>query len=233
MNKTESDGKWCTNPSTFFKIPPQIHQNGAQERSRRRPRKRVGEMSVTFLRQMSPSLRNGRFWPPFCDSAGRQAVPKIHFFGTKSSQNLKKWAPEWSIRANMNFWLNFNVKKWDFECAEPTGLLYINAFRWLALTMTKSRNSFRTQSVTAAPKDLRPIQGKFLCVRFALIWVVVDSMRDAGWSWPSWALFCIREPINGKSLTAGVESQSGICSKLVCDIHILLLMLGHCHGPFL
>ena len=141
MNKNECDGKWCTNPLTFFKIPPQINQNGAQERSRRRPRKRVGEMSVTFLRKMLPSLRHGRFGPPFWDSAGRQAVPKIPFFGTKSSQNLEKWAPEWGIRATMDFWLNFNVKKWDFECAEPTGMLYIKAFRWLALIMTKSRNS--------------------------------------------------------------------------------------------
>ena len=56
---------------------------------RRRPRKRVGEMSVTFLKQMSPSLRNGRFWPPFWDSAGRPAGPKIHFLAPSLPKSLK------------------------------------------------------------------------------------------------------------------------------------------------
>ena len=137
MNKNESDGKWCTNPLTFFKIPPQINQNGAQERSRRRPRKRVGEMSVTFLRQMSPSLRNDWFWPPFWDSAGSPAGSQNPVVGTKSSPNLKKWHPECGIRKK-KVWLKFNLKKWDFECAEPTEMLYIKAFRWLALIMTLS-----------------------------------------------------------------------------------------------
>ena len=39
--------------------------------------------------------------------------------------------------------LNFNLKKLDFECADSTGMLYIKAFRWLALIMTKSKISLK------------------------------------------------------------------------------------------
>ena len=79
---------------------------------------------------------------------------------------------------------------------------------------------------------LSAISGWVLGVRFAGLLAVVDSMRDAGWNWPCWALCCIRESINGKFLAVGFESQSGICSNLVCDIHIWLLMLWRGHGSF-
>ena len=70
-------------------------------------------------------------------------------------------------------------------------------------------------------------------MRFAGLLAVADSMRDTGRSCLYSALCCIRESINGIFLAVGVESQSGICSKLVCDIRISLLMLGHSHGSFL
>ena len=57
----------------------------------------------------------------------------------------------------------------DFGCAEPTEMLCIKAFRWLSQIMTKSRISFRTQSVTAAPQDFRPFQvRRLMCVFFFL-----------------------------------------------------------------
>ena len=105
---------------------------------RRRPRKRVGEMSVAFLKTNVTIFEKWSILAAILGFSWAPGGSQNPFFGTKSSQNLKKWAPEWGIRANINFWLNLNVKKWNFECAEPTGMLYIKAFRWLALIMTKS-----------------------------------------------------------------------------------------------
>ena len=70
------------------------------------------------------------FFEPFGDTcailaailrpAGRQRGPQIEHFGIKSHQSLKKLRPEWGIRKSMRFWLNFDGKTCDFECAEPT-----------------------------------------------------------------------------------------------------------------
>ena len=67
----------------------------------------------------------GRFWGSFGAQLGAKEVPKINIFGTKLRQNLKKCHLEWSIRKNMNCWLNFCQKKWDFEGAEPSQMFYI------------------------------------------------------------------------------------------------------------
>ena len=75
---------------------------------------------------------------------GRQGAHKIELFGTKSHQNLKKWGPEWGSKKYVKFWSKFNEKMWDFGCAEPTEMLCIKAFWWLAHIMTKSRISWKS-----------------------------------------------------------------------------------------
>ena len=131
MNNNKGDETWCTNPSTFFKIPSQISQIGAQKRSE-------GNLASASAKCLSHFLEKcyhlwavlGFSWAP-----GGSPNPS---FGTKFSQHLKKWHPEWGIRKNENCWLHFHLKKWKFECAERTGMLYIKAFRWLALIMIRS-----------------------------------------------------------------------------------------------
>ena len=91
-----------------------------------------------------------------------QGAPKIELFGTKSHQNLKKWGPEWGIKRYMKFWLKFYEEMWDFGCAESAEMLCLKPFWWLTHIMTKSRISFKTQSVTAAPQDFRPFQVRWL-----------------------------------------------------------------------
>ena len=123
QNSTPNQPKWC--PGALPKATSQASRRNVGH---------IFETNVTIFEKCSSlAAILGFSWAP----GGFQN----QFFGTKSSQNLKKWAPEWGIRTNMKFWLNFNVKNSDFECAEPTGMLYIKAFRWLALIMTKSRNS--------------------------------------------------------------------------------------------
>ena len=73
-----------------------------------------------------------------------QGAPKIEHFGTKSSQNVEKWGPEWDIKKYMKLGLKFNEKMWDFGCAEPTEMLCIKAFWWLTHIMTQSRISWKS-----------------------------------------------------------------------------------------
>ena len=106
-------------------------------KSQKKKYREKGERETRFFHLFGVVWRIlGAIWGP----AGRQGVPKIDLFGTKSHQNLKKWVPEWGIKKCMKIWSNFDRKNEDFECAQPTEILCMKAFWWLTHIMTKSKN---------------------------------------------------------------------------------------------
>ena len=115
MNKNEGDEKWCTNPSTFFKIPSQINQNGAQERSEGNLASASAKCLSHFLEKCHHLWEMIDFGRHFWIQLGARRVPQSIFWHqvfpkSKKMTSKMRYQKKWELliefeSEKVRFWM--------------------------------------------------------------------------------------------------------------------------------